>query len=63
MRTNIVLDDQLVKKAMKLAHSRTKKDLITVALREFIRNHSQLDLRELAGNISFRENYNYKAMR
>ena len=63
MRTNIVLDDTLVKKAFKLSHLHTKRELITTALKEFIRNHSRLDLRELKGKISFREDYDYKALR
>ena len=36
MRTNIVLDDKLVEEAMMLSGVKTKKDLITVALREFV---------------------------
>ena len=63
MRTNIVLDDFLVKKGMKLAGTQTKKELIQMALKEFVRNHSQLDLRDLKGKISFRKDYAYKAMR
>jgi Arc/MetJ family transcription regulator len=63
MRTNIVLDDNLVKKAFRLSRLHTKKDLITTALKEYIRNHSRLDLRDLKGKVSFREDYDYKALR
>ncbi len=63
MRTNIVLDEALVKKALKLSKLRTKKDLITTALKEYVQNHSRLDLRELKGKITFRKDYNYKALR
>lgn len=39
MRTNIVLDDSLVEEAFKYAGNiRTKKDLIEMALREFVRS-------------------------
>ena len=63
MRTNIVLDDKLVSKALKISGLHTKKELITTALNEFVRNHSRLDIRKLKGNISFSEGYDYKALR
>ncbi len=63
MRTNIVLDDRLVKTALKISKVHTKRELITTALKEYVRNHSRLDLRELRGKIRFREDYDYKALR
>ncbi len=64
MRTNIVLDDDLVNEAFKYANNiQTKKDLINIALQEFIQNHKIKDLRDLKGKIKFDENYDYKAMR
>jgi len=63
MRTNIVLDDNLIKKAFKLSRFHTKKELINSALAEYIRNHSRLDIRELKGKISFRKDYDYKVLR
>lgn len=63
MRTNIVLDDNLVKKALKISGANTKKDLITIVLKEFIQNHSRLDIRDLKGKISFRGDYDYKKLR
>ena len=63
MRTNIVLEDDLVSKALKISGLPTKKALITTALKEFIRNHSRLDIRKLKGKVSFSEGYDYKALR
>jgi Arc/MetJ family transcription regulator len=63
MRTNIVLDDYLVKKALKISKLSTKRELIATALKEYVENHSRLDLRELKGKVSFREDYDYKALR
>jgi Arc/MetJ family transcription regulator len=63
MRTNIVLDDNLVKKALKISGANTKKELINVVLKEFIQNHSRLDIRDLKGKISFRDDYDYKKLR
>lgn len=63
MRTNIVLDDNLVKKALKISGANTKKELITIVLKEFIQNHSRLDISDLKGKISFRDDYDYKKLR
>ena len=63
MRTNIVLDDKLIERALKISGLRTKKDLITIALKEFVRNRSRLDIRQLKGKINFRDDYNYKKLR
>lgn len=63
MRTNIVLDDNLVKEAMKLSRTKTKRELVNQALREFVENRKRLNLMDLAGKIEFAKNYNYKALR
>jgi Arc/MetJ family transcription regulator len=41
MRTNIVLDDKLVKEAFKLTDVKTKRDLVDLALRELVRTRQQ----------------------
>ena len=38
MRTNIVLDDALVHEALKLSGAKTKKEIISLALKEFVGN-------------------------
>jgi len=64
MRTNIVLDDQLVEEAFKYAENiNTKKDLIEVALKEFVKNRKIRNLRDLKGKIVFADGYDYKKMR
>jgi Arc/MetJ family transcription regulator len=64
MRTNIVLDDQLVDEAFKYAENiNTKKDLIEVALREFVKTRKMKNLRDLKGKIIFSDGYDYKKMR
>jgi Arc/MetJ family transcription regulator len=64
MRTNIVLDDQLVDEAFKYAENiTTKKDLIEIALREFVKNRKMKNLRDLKGKIVFSDGYDYKKMR
>jgi len=64
MRTNIVLDDQLVDEAFKYAENiNTKKDLIEIALKEFVRNRKMKNIKDLKGKIQFADNYDYKKMR
>jgi Arc/MetJ family transcription regulator len=63
MRTNIVLDDDLVERAFKFSEAKTKKELIHQALREFVETHRRRNLLELAGKIEFSEGYDYKKLR
>lgn len=63
MRTNIVLDEQLVEEAQALSHIKTKRELIDKALREFVMHRKRLDLRELKGVRELQEDYDYKATR
>jgi Arc/MetJ family transcription regulator len=63
MRTNIVIDDDLLNEAFSVSDARTKKDLIHEALTEFIRIKKRKDLTELAGSIEFYKNYDHKKMR
>jgi Arc/MetJ family transcription regulator len=63
MRTNIVLDDKLVEEAFKLSNVKTKRELIQIALEEYINNRKRKNLMDLKGKIQFADNYDYKSMR
>ena len=63
MRTNIVIDDDLLNEAFSVSKARTKKDLIHEALSEYIRLKKKKDLTELAGSIDMHENYDHKELR
>jgi Arc/MetJ family transcription regulator len=63
MRTNIVLNDELVKKAFRHSKARTKKELVHEALEELISARQRRDLRELRGKISFAGGYDHKKLR
>jgi Arc/MetJ family transcription regulator len=63
MRTNILLDDSLLDEALKLGSAKTKKEIIHIALKEFVENRKRLNLLDLSGMISFAEGYDYKALR
>ncbi|WAM35644.1 type II toxin-antitoxin system VapB family antitoxin [Caldicellulosiruptor acetigenus] len=63
MRTNIFIDENLLKKVMEIAGVKTKKEAVEIALREYLENHTRKNLLELKGKIMFDENYDYKRMR
>ncbi len=63
MRTNIDLDAALVEEAFRYADVRTKKDLVHLALREFIRQRRRLDPRDLRGKIAFAPDYDHERLR
>ena len=56
MRTNIVLDDDLVEQARKLTGIKTKKELIHEALRALIRLRMQSEVRALRGKLHWEGN-------
>ena len=51
MRTNIVLDDDLVTEAQRLTGLRTKRGVVHEGLRALIRERSRKSLRDLRGLI------------
>ena len=63
MRTNIVLDEELVHEAQRLTGIRTKRALVEEALRVLITTRKRKSLLELEGKIRFFEGYDYKALR
>jgi Arc/MetJ family transcription regulator len=63
MRTNIVLDDELVREAFEHSNAKTKRELVDQALREFVANRRRKDVRELRGKITFHPGYDYKRLR
>lgn len=63
MRTNIVLDDDLMREAFALTGIHTKRELIHIALQELIRKHTKKDLTDLAGKIQLQDDYDHKKLR
>jgi Arc/MetJ family transcription regulator len=53
MRTNIDLDEGLVARGLIISGLRTKKELVNMALREFIRKNDQKKILELRGKIQW----------
>ena len=52
-RTNIELDEKLVKEGMKLFHKKTKKELVKFALREMIRREKAKGILDLEGRVNW----------
>jgi Arc/MetJ family transcription regulator len=63
MRTNIVIDDVLMRRAMELSGINSKKEIVNTAITEFVERHARRDLSELRGQIKFAEGYDHKAAR
>ncbi len=63
MRTNVVIDNKLIEEAFRYAQVNTKRELIHLALQEFVTNHKRRDIRHLRGKIKLRDDYNHKLLR
>lgn len=63
MRTNIVLDDELVEEAFRHSRATTKRELVHEALREMIRVRSRKSLLDLRGKVRFAPGYDHKKLR
>ena len=63
MRTNIELDDDLLREAQALSGISTKRAVVHQALREFVAHRKRLDLRDLEGSDLLDPDYDHKALR
>jgi Arc/MetJ family transcription regulator len=64
MRTNIMLNDDLIEEAFKYSSNiNSKRELVEIALKEFVENRRMKNLKDIKGKIKFAENYDYKSMR
>ena len=56
MRTNLVLDEQLVAKGMRMTGLKTHSALVDFALRELIRRRQQRAILKLRGQVKWKGN-------
>jgi len=63
MRTNIIIDDDLLADAFSVSDAKTKKQLINEALRHYIRMRKRKDLTDLSGKVLFIKHYDHKKLR
>ena len=53
MRTNIVIDDQLMSEAMKASGAQTKREAVEMGLKTLLRLSRQAELRTLRGKLDW----------
>ena len=62
MATNLAIDDNLIINAQKISGLKTKKETVSIALKEFIQRRKQEGIVSLFGTIDYGD-YNYKKHR
>jgi Arc/MetJ family transcription regulator len=63
MATNLALDAELLNRALAVSGVRTKKEAVTIALREFIARREQARIVDSFGTLDWDDSYDYKADR
>ncbi len=63
MATNLAIDEDLLREAVRLGKQRTKKATVNEALREYIQRRQRQQAVELFGTIDFDPRFDYKAER
>ena len=53
MRTNIVIDDQLMADTLRVTGLRTKREVVELGLRTLLRLKQQAEIRKLRGKIAW----------
>jgi Arc/MetJ family transcription regulator len=51
MRTNIEIDDEVMREAQRLTGARTKREAVDLALRELVSRHRRLGILDLRGRV------------
>ena len=54
MRTNIVIDDKLMRDALRATGLKTKRDAVELGLRTLLRLKNQEEIRKLRGKLDWR---------
>ncbi|HZP67338.1 MAG TPA: type II toxin-antitoxin system VapB family antitoxin [Rudaea sp.] len=63
MRTNIVLDDKLVREAMKATGAKTKREVVDIALRRLVQLKGRKNILDLVGKNLIDPDYDVRAVR
>ena len=56
MRTNIVIDDKLMRDALRAAGVKTKREVVELGLRTILRLSKQSEIRQLRGKLHWEGN-------
>jgi Arc/MetJ family transcription regulator len=54
MRTNIVIDEKLMKEALRLTGLKTKREAVELGLRTIVRLRKQAEIRRFRGKLTWR---------
>ena len=57
MKTKLDITDELLNEAMRLAHSKTKKDSVIIALEDFVRKKRIEEAFEMEGKLKFKKDW------
>jgi hypothetical protein len=63
MATNLAIDDKLLEEAKTIGGHKTKKAVVTEALKEYIQIRKQRKIVSLFGTIDYDPGYDYKSQR
>ncbi len=63
MMTSLAIDDKLLKEAQSAGRHRSKRETVTMVLKEYISHRKQMEIMELFGTIDYDANYDYKKAR
>lgn len=63
MQVNLNLDEALINEALQLTKLTTQEELLNLALRELVKSRRKKNLLDLAGQIQFAPDFDYKALR
>ena len=63
MTTNITTDDSLKEDTHNIGKHKTKKAVVTEALKEYIEKRKQMEIFNLFGSIEYYADYDYKMQR
>lgn len=56
MRTNIVIDEELIKKGIEYTGLKTKKEVVNFALRELVRRKERKEILQIKGKLHWEGN-------
>ena len=63
MPTNLHIDSNLLEKAQRIGHHRTKRETVNEALREYIERRKRMEAVDLFGSVEFDADFDHKKLR
>ena len=63
MATNVIIDPELLDRALKVSGEKTKQAVVTKALQEFIARREQRQVLDLMGKLEWDRSFDYKSER